>query len=289
MSKHKSLRHQVDTIIYGQLRIGQSKYKARREEGTKYPKGIFSHMTFETYMQQCHQFVNWLKGNEELPKIRLISDARKYVAAYLNELRDNDYSAFTVHTAASALAKLFECRMEDFGVDLDKRERKTIKRSRKEPDPEYERKHQDIVDFYRGCGLRRCEMLRLKGEDVYRNESGDVIVHVRKGKGGKERFVTARTQYAEHILNMAGAVLPKENVFLTLPGKLQNHRYRGDFAKGLYYELARPVEEIPPDELYIMRKDRAGEKYDRAAMLEVSRQLGHNRVGVVAESYLYKT
>ena len=276
MSKHKSLRHQVDTIIYGQLRIGQSKYKARREEGTKYPKGIFSHMTFETYMQQCHQFVNWLKGNEELPKIRLISDARKYVAAYLNELRDNDYSAFTVHTAASALAKLFECRMEDFGVDLDKRERKTIKRSRKEPDPEYERKHQDIVDFYRGCGLRRCEMLRLKGEDVYRNESGDVIVHV-------------RTQYAEHILNMAGAVLPKENVFLTLPGKLQNHRYRGDFAKGLYYELARPVEEIPPDELYIMRKDRAGEKYDRAAMLEVSRQLGHNRVGVVAESYLYKT
>ncbi len=288
MSKHKSLYHQVDTIIYGQLRIGQSKYKARCEEGTKYPKGIFSNMTFETYMQQCHQFVNWLKRNEELPKVRAIADARKYVGTYLNELKDNDYSVFTVHTAASALAKLFECRMEDFGVALDKRERKTIKRSRKEPDPEYERKHQDIVDFYRGCGLRRCEMLRLKGEDVYRNESGDVIVHVRKGKGGKERFVTARTQYAEHILKMADAVLPKENVFLTLPGKLQNHRYRGDFAKGLYYELARPVEEIPPDELYIMRKDRAGEKYDRAAMLEVSRQLGHNRVGVIAESYLYK-
>lgn len=239
-------------------------------------------------MQQCHQFVNWLKENEDLPKVRAIADAQKYVGTYLNELKDNDYSVFTVHTAASALAKLFDCRMEDFGVNLDKRERKTIKRSRKDPDPEYERKHQDIVDFYRGCGLRRCEMLRLKGENVYRNENGDVIVHVRKGKGGKERFVTARAQYAEHILKMAGAVLPKENIFLTLPGKLQNHRYRGDFAKGLYYELARPVEEIPPDELYIMRKDRAGEKYDRAAMLEVSRQLGHNRVGVIAESYLYK-
>ncbi|MBO6231154.1 MAG: hypothetical protein J6O50_11380 [Ruminiclostridium sp.] len=288
MSKHKSLRHQVDTIIYGQLRIGQSKYKARREEGTKYPKGIFSHMTFETYMQQCHQFVKWLKENEELPKVSAIADARKYVGIYLNELKDNDYSAFTVHTAASALAKLFECRMEDFGVDFDKRERKRIKRSRKDPDPEYERKHQGIVDFYRGCGLRRCEMLRLKGEDVYRNESGDVIVHVRKGKGGKERFVIARAQYAEHILKMAGAVLPKENVFLTLPGKLQNHRYRGDFAKGLYYELARPIDEIPKNEIYIMRKERAGEKYDRAAMLEVSRQLGHNRVGVIAESYLYK-
>ena len=77
-------------------------------------------------------------------------------------------------------------------------------------------------------------------------------------------------------------------MFPTLPGKLQNHRYRGDFAKGLYHELARPVESIPKNELYIMRKERAGEKYDRVAMLEVSRQLGHNRVGVIAESYLYK-
>lgn len=37
-----------------------------------------------------------------------------------------------------------------------------------------------------------------------------------------------------------------------------------------------------------MRKERAGEKYDRVAMLEVSRQLGHNRVGVIAKCYLYK-
>lgn len=289
MSKRRSLRNQVNTIIYRQLRFGQSKYKARREEGTKYPKGIFSHQTFETYMQQCHQFVNWLKENEEIPKVRKILEARKYVGIYLEELKDKAYSPYTVHTAAAALAKMYECRMEDFGVDLDKRERKVIKRSRQEPDPEYERKHQDIVDFYRGCGLRRCEMLRLKGEDVYRNEKGEVIVHVRKGKGGKERFVTARTQYADHILKMAGAVMPKEKVFLTLPGKLQNHRYRGDFAKGLYYELARPLDKIPKDELYIMRKERAGEKYDRVAMLEVSRQLGHNRIGVIAESYLYKT
>ena len=51
-------------------------------------------------------------------------------------------------------------------------------------------------------------MLRLKGEDVYRDERGNVIVHVRKGKGGKERFVTARPLYAEHILKMAGSVEP---------------------------------------------------------------------------------
>lgn len=37
-----------------------------------------------------------------------------------------------------------------------------------------------------------------------------------------------------------------------------------------------------------MRRERAGEKFDRAAMLEVSRQPGHNRVGVIAESDLYK-
>lgn len=82
MSKHKSLTHQVNSIIYGQLRFGQSKHQARRDEGTKYPKGIFSHMTFETYMEQCHLFVKWLDGmivNDELPPIREIKDAFDYL------------------------------------------------------------------------------------------------------------------------------------------------------------------------------------------------------------------
>lgn len=37
-----------------------------------------------------------------------------------------------------------------------------------------------------------------------------------------------------------------------------------------------------------MRKDRAGEVLDKRAMAIVSKNLGHNRISVIAQSYLYK-
>ena len=37
-----------------------------------------------------------------------------------------------------------------------------------------------------------------------------------------------------------------------------------------------------------MRKDRAGETYDKRAMAIVTKNLGHNRIDVIAQSYLYQ-
>ena len=40
-------------------------------------------------------------------------------------------------------------------------------------------------------------------------------------------------------------------------------------------------------EKYFMRNDRKGDVYDREAMEKVSKQLGHNRIDVIAGHYLY--
>lgn len=68
--------------------------------------------------------------------------------------------------------------------------------------------------------------------------------------------------------------------------------------KGWYKAHARPIEEIPYDrvnkgsgrkyqsEVYICRKDEAGRKLDKAAMLVCSKALGHNRISVVADNYI---
>lgn len=39
-------------------------------------------------------------------------------------------------------------------------------------------------------------------------------------------------------------------------------------------------------EVYICRKDEAGRKLDKAAMLVCSKALGHNRISVVADNYI---
>ena len=70
------------------------------------------------------------------------------------------------------------------------------------------------------------------------------------------------------------------------------------YATDIYRKYARPIEEIPYDkvnkgtgkryqsEVYSCRKDEAGKKLDKAAMLVCSKALGHNRISVVADNYI---
>ena len=88
-------------------------------------------------------------------------------------------------------------------------------------------------------------------------------------------------------------------VFKKIPSNADTHSYRADYAKSLYNMLARPIDKIPFDsvnkgtgrkyqsEVYVCRGEKKGVKYDRRAMLQVSRALGHNRVSVIASNYLY--
>ena len=66
----------------------------------------------------------------------------------------------------------------------------------------------------------------------------------------------------------------------------------------MYRANARPIDEIPFDRVnrgtgkrfqsgvYTCRKDEAGRKLDKAAMLLCSKALGHNRLSVLADNYL---
>lgn len=74
--------------------------------------------------------------------------------------------------------------------------------------------------------------------------------------------------------------------------------YRAEYATDIYRKYARPIEEIPYDkvnkgtgkryqsEVYSCRKDEAGKKLDKVAMLVCSKALGHNRISVVADNYI---
>lgn len=59
-----------------------------------------------------------------------------------------------------------------------------------------------------------------------------------------------------------------------LPKTLDNHYYRGVYAKRIYNKYARPIKSLEKKDKYIMRKDQAGKILDRKAMLITSKCLG---------------
>lgn len=78
-----------------------------------------------------------------------------------------------------------------------------------------------------------------------------------------------------------------ERVFQKVPNGMDVHGYRGQFAVDLYRSLARPLKKIPKKDQYRCRGDRQGIVLDKKAMFLVSQALGHGRINVIAENYLY--
>jgi len=126
----------------------------------------------------------------------------------------------------------------------------------------------------------------------------EYFTHVRSGKGGRERMSPIIGKDAGQIVERIQNTPPEEKVWQFVHQSADSHSYRADYATAMYRANARPIEEIPYDRVnegtgprfqsgvYTCRKDEAGRKLDKAAMLVCSKALGHNRINVVADNYL---
>ena len=267
---------------------------------------IYSERTFRTYQREARHFVEWLLIAH--PETLHLKQARHFINEYLQTLINEGKSAYTISTRKAALAKLFQTDCSEF-IETPGRYRRNITRSRL--DTEYDRhisdkKERYYAAFTSAMGGRRAEMERVRGTDlVYLDERQEIYydkqgnqkvltmpagyyVHFTRGtKGGKPRYaliIGEDEKETERIVRMfkeAGSF----PVFGKLPAAYDNHHYRAQYAKRAYQKFART--EIPQEDRYIMRKERAGEVLDKAAMAAVSKFMGHNRLDVIAGHYLY--
>lgn len=274
----KSLIRQVQERLDSMLAIGQSKYEDKKLDLTK--RKIYSWSTYKSYLQQCCQFVRYCKDKHHCKNL---ADCRQYVGEWMESRKD--LSAYTLKLSASALCKLYGESLEELGITTKRAARSEITRSRgtAKRDAHFsEQKNSDFVEFCRSTGLRRSEITKLRGDQLIERD-GEYCIET-TGKGGRFRVITICGDVELVIGKMKEAGTRK--VWKKVPQNADIHSYRADYASRIYLKYARPIEEIPRKERYICRKDKAGIVYDKAAMLEASKALGHNRISVVGEHYL---
>jgi integrase len=120
-----------------------------------------------------------------------------------------------------------------------------------------ESKHQDLVDFCQATGLRRHELVAVTPLDVYwQNEK--LIAYVRQGKGGKAREVTVLQGTELRLLQIIEGRPPGKPIFAKIPTTMDVHSYRAQYAAA---------------------------RLEQAEIIEVSRDLGHNRTDVIRGHY----
>lgn len=294
MSRKGSIIYQVIERLKSLQRFGESKHLAKQEEKIRCleegrtwnparVEGIYSFKTYHVYKEHCLDFANWVRDEKQ---VRDLDQARQYVGEYLQKQIDEGKSAWTIRLKAAACAKLYGCSSNEFGVKLPTRAREDIHRSRVERSHDKnfsECRNRDLVEFCRATGLRRKELERVTWRDVYRDERGRVMVHVEQGKGGREREVPVLRGREERVWEIREKAKEegRERLFERIPNRADIHSYRREYAMARYQELER--EGFGGREFY-HRRD--GRKLDREILAEVSKNLGHNRIDVVARHYI---
>ena len=331
-SYYKDLHQQAYDRLNGMQAFGESKKEAVAN-GTDREK-IFSFNTYQTYWKHTKYFLKYVK--EAHPECTTLKSAKKYVNEWLQLRTDQGLSAWTIQTEAKALSKLYGIQPDDEGYfKPPKRNREDIKRSRGDRvrDRHFSEENNDeLVKFCKGTGLRRSELMELRGKDlVTRAQIEDEIArlnalpagersaaadkrlemlqdtrlfdeeyftHVRNGKGGRERLSPIIGRFAGQIIRRIRETPAEEKVWQYVNTNADIHGYRAEYATTIYKAHARPIQDIPYDrvhrgtgrryqsDVYTCRKDEAGKKLDKAAMLVCSKALGHNRISVVADNYI---
>lgn len=275
-----SLVKQVQDSLDAKLQIGRKK-KPDKLSGIS-QNYIYSWETYHSYLKHCCYFVKWCKENHGC---KTIEQCKAYVSEWM-KMREH-LSVYTQKMEASALVKLYGCTLEELNIHTAARQRKDITRSRNtvKRDRHFsESNHAELVAFCRATGLRRAELKALRGTALYQDRSG-YYLHITSGsKGGRERYapIIGDKDLVIRLCQQAG----DGKVFEKIPSGADIHSYRRDYATAIYWQHARPLEQLTAKEKYYCREDRKGEVFDRAAMRIASNALGHGRIEVIAGHYL---
>lgn len=284
-----TLKDEFYRILHRMYENGKGRSKKEDKENlVDTRKLIYSSSTLMTYHKEMKKFINFILDN--YPEIKRLRYLKKYANQYIQKLIDNGKSAYTISTAKAAIAKTLQLDYSTF-IETPKRERRNIKRSR--PCKKSDHISQERCDFLSkitsSTGLRRKELQNITGDALFFNaKDGSYYLKITKGtKGGRvARIMGKNKDETEEIVNLfkeAGKtkLLPK------ISSAYDNHHFRATYAKRVYNFYALSIDDLSFEDKYIMRKDRAGEVLDKEAMKITSEFLGHSRIDVIAQSYLY--
>lgn len=286
-SYRKDLHQQAYEKLTGMQAFGQSKKEAiaKGEEKDK----IFSDGTYKTYWKHVKYFLKWIQ--KEHPGCTTLKAARRHVNEWLQSRVDEvnakgeHLSAWTIHTEASALNKLYQIDKADLNrFQPPKRKRSEIKRSRVTVarDAHFSVTNNDeLIKFCRGTGCRRGVLKRLEGRDLWSRDEmekmvsylsewsdlsdkqkkhlatlkdalavfpdHDYFIHHRKDKNGRYRFAPIIGPDRERIIERMRNTGATEKVWQYVSSNADIHGYRADYATAMYKMYARNIEDIPYD------------------------------------------
>ena len=244
-----NLENSLRTELFNQYAAGKGTSHASDPDHL----AIHSTVTLDNDLKTVSRFTDWLK-QRGIPSRIKPEAAVVYVQEYLDDLTAQGLSPDSIHTIAFALLRAFQSNGLT-SEDLNYPQRKSAPtKGRTSRDPDDYRPDADpdnpkfarLVTFARCVGIRRSEYAALKGKDI-EVVDGAVYVLVQRGKGGRKQRQRIANKDAELVKSYFSDIAPDEFVFTKeeLRNKINLHKIRREYARGLYADLVASMEADP--------------------------------------------
>ncbi len=204
-------------------------------------------LTRKQYARQTKQYIKFCR---EKYNARTFEECSKHIQNYSDHLQRENYTASTIHTYLAAVCNVFEIKLDTISkptrhvADYQKGRNNTLQNAENDLNNP---KHTYIVEFQRCAGLRRNELMHLRGGDLIRDESGYLCIHIRKGKGGKTQYQRILPEDEEFVVSYFENIAPEEKIFDVkyFKNDLNLHALRAESARRYYNYQLQKMKENP--------------------------------------------
>lgn len=199
------------------------------------------------YARDCKRFIKYCRDTFDC---RTFKECKTHVQEYSDHLQSESYSASTIHTYLVAVCAVFEVDLRTINKPVRHVADYTRGRSQRRDgvsvdllDPKWA----CLIDFQRAVGLRRDELMHLRGSDFRSDESGYPCVYVRRGKGGKPQLQRILDKYVPFVQSYFEDALSENLVFdrALFKNDLNFHCLRAEAAKEYYQEQLKRINGSP--------------------------------------------
>ena len=313
MTKNRqgSLGYQMMKALQGIFHPGTSRYFAKRNH--REAELITGISTMRNMSADVHQFARFIRSN--WPEVRHLSEVKPEMALeYIAELDQRDRSGGRIGRVCASLRKLdAACRkagifLEDAPPLLPYKDQGGPGgyHSLPRPVPYTAKQAQAIIDWVTErdpaiatlltlmwkVGLRVTEATYLRAQDIDLENMEirlNVEGNVNRTKGGRQRTVQFLPEHQDFLacLKNSAGIQPTGHVFSNrkgLPDKVREKVRQACKELGIPCLATHAYRKAFSVEQYQQARSRGVN--DRQALLETSRQLGHNRVDVTCQSYV---
>lgn len=204
-------------------------------------------LTRKQYAKQTKQYIRFCR---EKFNVHSFEECSEHIQDYSDFLQRSGYSASTIHTYLASVCAVFGQKLESiskpirFVAEYSKGRENILSSAQNDLNNP---KFSYLIEFQRRMGLRRHELMKIKGNDLVYDESGYLCVRVLRGKGGKMQYQRILEEDVDFIKSYFERVEKNEYIFdrKYFQNDLNLHMLRAESARKYYSYLLEKMKADP--------------------------------------------